>query len=188
MVSGSTAMNYYTQPRMTRDIDIVVQLSASTGTELAAALLQDFYVDLDTVAEAVLRQSMFDAIPSRLIVKVDSIVRKDTRRIGRWRSARRHPLHRELDSRPVRGRAVGLRARSPREDQLGVPPTPHRSAAPRRLENPAPRSSPRPNTHRHAGRLNTRPLGFSASPPPRPTSLRFHHPSPTSEPCELARN
>lgn len=91
MVSGSTAMNYYAQPRMTRDIDIVVQLSASTGTQLADALLPDFYVDRDTVAEAVLRRSMFNAIHSGFIVKVDFIVRKDTP-YRRGELSRRRPI------------------------------------------------------------------------------------------------
>jgi hypothetical protein len=28
MLSGSTAMNYYVQPRMTRDIDIIVEIDS----------------------------------------------------------------------------------------------------------------------------------------------------------------
>ena len=28
MISGSTAMNYYSEPRMTRDIDIVVEIES----------------------------------------------------------------------------------------------------------------------------------------------------------------
>lgn len=35
MLTGSLAMNYYAQPRMTRDIDVVVALEASDVERLA---------------------------------------------------------------------------------------------------------------------------------------------------------
>ena len=76
MLSGSVAMGYYAQPRMTRDIDIVVELGHAQADALVAALAPDFYVDLDAAHEAVEAHGMFNAIHSTLIVKVDFIVRK----------------------------------------------------------------------------------------------------------------
>jgi hypothetical protein len=42
MVSGSMAINYYAQPRMTRDIDVVVELGAADGDHVAALFAPDF--------------------------------------------------------------------------------------------------------------------------------------------------
>jgi hypothetical protein len=36
MLTGSMAMNYYAQPRMTRDIDVVIALSASDAGRIVA--------------------------------------------------------------------------------------------------------------------------------------------------------
>ena len=77
MVSGSVAMNYYGQPRMTRDIDIVVALETKDAPTLAAALGEEFYFDEDTIRDAVERRSMFNAIHMEKVLKVDFIVRKD---------------------------------------------------------------------------------------------------------------
>ncbi len=77
MVTGSMAMNYYAQPRMTRDVDIVVEL-APADAERIAQLFSDFYCDLDAVRDAIARQLMFNVIHSDLAVKVDFIVRKTT--------------------------------------------------------------------------------------------------------------
>ncbi|MEZ5582680.1 MAG: hypothetical protein R3F37_07840 [Candidatus Competibacteraceae bacterium] len=77
MVSGSTAMNYYAQPRLTRDIDIVVELEPTDSERLVALFSTDFYIDGEIVQTAISNQSLFNIIHSELIVKVDFIVRKD---------------------------------------------------------------------------------------------------------------
>ena len=77
MVSGSTAMNFYAEPRMTRDIDIVVELSSGDASKVVALLGAEFYVDEDTVRDAIDTRSMFNAIHMERVIKVDFIVRKD---------------------------------------------------------------------------------------------------------------
>jgi hypothetical protein len=78
MISGSMAMNYYAQPRLTRDIDIVVELTPADTDRLQQLLTADFYCDRDTVRDAIARRDMFNAIHFDLAVKVDFIVRKAT--------------------------------------------------------------------------------------------------------------
>lgn len=78
MVSGSTAMNYYAQPRMTRDIDIVVELSATDADRMYALFSADFLCEIDAVRHAIRRRGMFNIIHTEAVVKVDFIVRKDT--------------------------------------------------------------------------------------------------------------
>jgi len=48
MVSGSIAANYYTVPRMTRDIDIVIELEQSDIDRFVGLFQGDFYIDGDT--------------------------------------------------------------------------------------------------------------------------------------------
>jgi hypothetical protein len=78
MVSGSMALNYYAQPRMTRDIDIVVEVVAADAARLSAAFSPDFYCDADAVRDAIARRTMFNIIHSERVVKVDLIVRKES--------------------------------------------------------------------------------------------------------------
>ena len=77
MISGSTAMNFYARPRMTRDIDIVIELPVEAVTRLVDALSDDFYVDDDVARQAARGRSMFNAIHNELMVKIDFIVRKN---------------------------------------------------------------------------------------------------------------
>jgi hypothetical protein len=77
MVSGSMAMNYYAQPRMTRDVDIVVALDADDADRLAALFAPEFLCEVEAVRDAVRRHGMFNIIHHDSIVKVDFIIRKD---------------------------------------------------------------------------------------------------------------
>jgi hypothetical protein len=46
MISGSVAMSLYAQPRMTRDIDIVITIGSPAIDRFVAAFEADFYADL----------------------------------------------------------------------------------------------------------------------------------------------
>ena len=78
MVSGSMAMNYYAQPRLTRDIDIVAELTPADADRIHQLFAADFYCDPNTVRDAIAQRAMFNAIHFDLAVKVDFIVRKAT--------------------------------------------------------------------------------------------------------------
>jgi hypothetical protein len=92
MVSGSMAMNYYAQPRMTRDVDIVIELGAADVERVAALFIPDFLCEVEAVRDAVRRRGMFNIIHGESVVKVDFIVRKDV------------PFRvEEFDPTPVRG-------------------------------------------------------------------------------------
>jgi hypothetical protein len=76
MVSGSTAMNYYAVPRMTRDIDIVIELDLPDIERFVALFVDDFYCDQRVIREAVRTRGTFNLIHLALVIKVDFIVRK----------------------------------------------------------------------------------------------------------------
>ncbi len=78
MISASMAMNYYAQPRMTRDIDIVVDLTPADTDGVVRLFSAEFYCDPDVVRDAISRRFMFNLIHAELAVKVDFIVRKAT--------------------------------------------------------------------------------------------------------------
>jgi len=78
MLTGSMAMNFYAQPRMTRDIDIVVELVPAQAQLIVRLLSPDYYVAREAVDGSLAHRSMFNAIHQETIVKVDFIIRKDT--------------------------------------------------------------------------------------------------------------
>jgi hypothetical protein len=78
MLTGSMAMNYYAQPRMTRDIDLVVLLTAADADKIVDLFRRDYYVSEDAVRESIATESIFNLIHNESVIKVDCIVRKST--------------------------------------------------------------------------------------------------------------
>lgn len=78
MLTGSLAMNYYAQPRMTRDIDVVVRLEPQDADVIVRLFGSDYYVAREAVNGAIARASVFNLIHQESIIKVDCIVRKDS--------------------------------------------------------------------------------------------------------------
>ena len=93
MLTGSMALNYYAQPRMTRDLDLVVELE-----DCEQALWDEmfpsaqYYVPDEAFTRARATQGMFNIIHTASVVKVDFIVRKSDpyRRIEFGRRRRVH--------------------------------------------------------------------------------------------------
>lgn len=77
MLTGSLALNCYAQPRMTRDIDLVVAFFLKDAARIEEILGPDYYVSRDAARDAVLHQSCFNAIHHRTLIKVDFMVRKN---------------------------------------------------------------------------------------------------------------
>ncbi|MGH9902450.1 MAG: hypothetical protein ACRD68_11645 [Pyrinomonadaceae bacterium] len=76
MLTGSLAMNYYAQPRMTRDIDVVVALGPRDAAAVVGLFGPDYYVSRESVGKAIARESVFNMIHQESVIKVDCIVRK----------------------------------------------------------------------------------------------------------------
>jgi hypothetical protein len=76
MVTGSLALNYYARPRMTRDIDIVVELKKEEIKRFVEAFSPEYYVSLEAIDDAVSNERMFNIIHNSSIIKVDFIVRQ----------------------------------------------------------------------------------------------------------------
>jgi hypothetical protein len=78
MLTGSYAMAYYATPRMTRDLDLVVELRAADVEGLVAAFAADFYVDADAALAAVRNERLFNMMHLASGIKLDMIVRKSS--------------------------------------------------------------------------------------------------------------
>lgn len=78
MLTGSMAMNYYAQPRMTRDIDMVVALAPAEARRIVDLFSPDYYISEESVRESIVAESIFNLIHNESVVKVDCIVRKNT--------------------------------------------------------------------------------------------------------------
>ena len=78
MLTGSVALSYYAEPRMTRDVDLVVELAQRDPKSVASIFAPDYYVSEDDVGRAIAERTMFNVLHLGKVVKLDFIVRKDT--------------------------------------------------------------------------------------------------------------
>jgi hypothetical protein len=77
MVTGSMALAIYAEPRMTRDIDLVIECTPGDAARIAGLFRDDCYAEEGEIRDAATHKSMFNIIHNEWIVKADFIVRKD---------------------------------------------------------------------------------------------------------------
>ncbi len=77
MVSGSIALNLYAIPRMTRDIDIVIELPLKRIDEFIR-LFPNSYLNKATIVEEIQQNGLFNIIDHETGFKLDFILRKET--------------------------------------------------------------------------------------------------------------
>jgi hypothetical protein len=77
MLTGAVAMSVYATPRMTRDIDLVVEIGPADAQRIWDLFQSDCYADLESIREAAAQRSQFNIIHNEWIIKADFIVRKD---------------------------------------------------------------------------------------------------------------
>ena len=78
MLTGSYALAWYTTPRMTRDLDLVVAMEATDVDTVVAVFSPDFYIDEEAVRQAVASRLLFNLMHIESGAKVDLIIRKDS--------------------------------------------------------------------------------------------------------------
>jgi hypothetical protein len=76
MITGSVAAGHYAQPRMTRDLDFVVDLQPGDAERVVRLFDDQFECDVEAVRGAITRRALFNLIHTEAIVKVDFVVRK----------------------------------------------------------------------------------------------------------------
>jgi len=78
MLTGSFAANFYAVPRMTRDIDIVVEILSPDIDKFCRTFQDVYYLDQRALSEAVQNEGMFNIVHNGTVIKVDFILCKDT--------------------------------------------------------------------------------------------------------------
>lgn len=78
MLSGSLAMNVYTIPRMTRDIDIVIHLKLNDLDTFSDLFKDGFYLYKEGIKSEIKTEGMFNVIDYDSGEKIDFIIRKNT--------------------------------------------------------------------------------------------------------------
>lgn len=76
MITGSMAMNAYAEPRMTRDVDVVIEVMPGDVQRLITAFSPGYYIDAGTAERALRDEGFFNVIHEEWVFKVDLIVRK----------------------------------------------------------------------------------------------------------------
>ncbi|MCP3920119.1 MAG: hypothetical protein GY711_31725 [bacterium] len=74
VVGGSLASGAWGEPRSTHDVDILVRLDQGQATELVAAMQERFYIDGESVREAISGARAFNVIHLTLFEKIDVFV------------------------------------------------------------------------------------------------------------------
>jgi len=76
MISGSMALNYYAAPRMTRDIDLVVEMTTGDLARISREFAAAYDMPEESMRTAVAERGVFNLIHLRALIKVDFVVRK----------------------------------------------------------------------------------------------------------------
>jgi len=77
-ITGSVASVYYGEPRFTNDIDVVAEIEESQISGLLKFFPeQEFYVNEETVRDAIRNKKLFNIIHPASGLKVDVIIRKE---------------------------------------------------------------------------------------------------------------
>jgi hypothetical protein len=92
MIGGSQASMYYGEPRLTRDVDVVVELDLERLPALLDRFpVDEFYVDAQTAQEAVQSSGQFNIIHPGSGLKIDIYINPESP-YDRTRLARRQKL------------------------------------------------------------------------------------------------
>ena len=78
MITGSIAASMYSEPRMTRDIDFVIELKGTDVSAMVDRFRSEFYVDEKMIKDAIQHESMFNLIHQATMQKLDFVIRKET--------------------------------------------------------------------------------------------------------------
>lgn len=78
MVTGSYAMSAYGEIRMTKDIDVVIELSSASARAFFELFVENYYVSEESIRRAIERRSMFNLVNNEHGGKIDCIIQKDT--------------------------------------------------------------------------------------------------------------
>jgi hypothetical protein len=75
-ISGSVASSIYGIARSTMDIDIIADLKVNHVSSMIKSLEKEYYIDEDMIKDAITRQSSFNLIHLKTMIKIDVFIHK----------------------------------------------------------------------------------------------------------------
>jgi hypothetical protein len=78
MISGSVASMYYGEPRLTHDIDLVVDIKLEKALGLVDLLGENYYISDEGIKNALIHQTMFNIIHNDTGLKIDFWILTDS--------------------------------------------------------------------------------------------------------------
>jgi len=79
MLTRSMALVYYAVPRMTADIDVVLDIHGTDADRFIKEFEPDYYIPQARARDAIYNSKMFNILDQRTIIKIDCVVRKHER-------------------------------------------------------------------------------------------------------------
>ena len=76
-IGGSIASSIYGMARATMDVDIVADIKSNHISSLRRKLEKDYYIDEDTIADAIGKRSSFNLIHLKSMIKIDVFIHKN---------------------------------------------------------------------------------------------------------------
>lgn len=77
MLSGSLALNLYTVPRMTRDIDVIIHFTDENIEPFISGFDSEYFVDDIGIRQEIKRRGIFNLIHKSTALRIDCIVMKN---------------------------------------------------------------------------------------------------------------
>ena len=71
MLTGAIAVNYYGRPRLTHDVDIIVNIERKHIQSIVDAFHQEFYISLEGIEDAIGHRTAFNIIHNETGLKID---------------------------------------------------------------------------------------------------------------------
>ena len=71
MLTGAIAVNYYGRPRLTHDVDIIVNIEKKHIQSIVDAFYQEFYVSSESIKDAIKHRTVFNIIHNETGLKID---------------------------------------------------------------------------------------------------------------------
>ncbi len=71
MLTGAIAVNYYGRPRLTHDVDIIVNIERKHIQSIVDAFHQEFYISPEGIEDAIRHRTAFNIIHNETGLKID---------------------------------------------------------------------------------------------------------------------
>ncbi len=93
MISGSVASMFYSKPRMTHDIDLVVDIRLKSALLLYKEVIDEYYISEEGINDALANKTMFNLIHNDTGFKIDCWILTDSEfDISRFARRQKHKV------------------------------------------------------------------------------------------------